>query len=63
MFRLTTPDETRTFHTYTRALEWHEKVFFERAWADDFYVKWEQVEVEGELPEDTGWLERRLGRE
>lgn len=62
VFRASTPDEHRDFATWPPALEWAQARFFRHGWVDGYYVKFEQVEVEGELPEDTEWLERELGQ-
>ena len=62
VFRVTTPDEGRDFKRLAPALEWLEDQLLANGWLDGYRACIEQVEVEAELPDDTEWLERRLGR-
>lgn len=61
-YRVVTPDGFSIFRHWPEAAEEIEKALLDKGWMDGYFAMAQQVEIEGELPEDTDWLERQLGR-
>ena len=61
--RVETPDEARESRSLEEAVRWARNLLVEHGHRDGYGVRL-SVEVAGrELDEDTGWLERALGRQ
>lgn len=57
------PGERRIARTLPPILEWVSDMLFAHGHCDGFEVRLSVQLMGGELPEDTEWLERELGRE
>jgi hypothetical protein len=58
-----TQDDSCTIRSLPDAMDYIEDQVINCGHHDGFFVTLTMGVVEGELPEDTNWLERRLGRE
>jgi len=63
MFQIETPWEHTQTRSMVKAMEWVEDCTINQGHLDGFYVTMTLDVVEGELPDDTDWLEKRLGRQ
>ena len=62
-FLVVTPDGSHVTRSLPDAMDYIEDQIVNCGHHDGFFVTLTMEVLEGELPEDTNWLERRLGRE